>query len=402
MNNSDIKRYAKQTMSTNMGQSRLIMFLYVLISGLVGSLSSIFSNFGDIGAIIGAIASAIATLFVTLPMTFGLYRFFIYNQPGLSATETLFSTPDKLKQSGKFMLLTLQIWLWSLLLVIPGIIKVFQYAMVPFIIADNPYTDLKSAKQMSKEMMQGHKMQYFLLNLSLIGWWMLASITFTVAGFLYVYPYAAQVNTTFYNGLKNGSSQADINNPRTYVNVQSQGMNYQQTYVNNGMTQGQGYSQQGQNYNQQGYSQQNQGYGQQGQSYNNQTYGYNQQGQNYNNQNTGYNRQQSNYSQQVQRSAVQQSYSAQSYGQQAQRRSQQSQRPMNQNQRPINQNYNQQGQNYNQQGQSQRPINAQQQGQYNRSTNQKRPMNPQRPQNQQNNNNSSFDDFGNGDGSIDI
>jgi len=73
------------------------------------------------------------------------------------------------------------IFLWSLLLIVPGIIKLFAYSMAPYIIADNPNMTAREDIKASKEMMYGHKGRLFGLHLSFIGWMLLVLIPYYVA-----------------------------------------------------------------------------------------------------------------------------------------------------------------------------------------------------------------------------
>lgn len=80
-------------------------------------------------------------------------------------------------------------WLWTLLFIIPGIIKHYEYLMVPYILAENPQMSQKEVFQISKQMMMGQKMNAFVLDLSFIGWKILQAITFGIVGVFYVEPY---------------------------------------------------------------------------------------------------------------------------------------------------------------------------------------------------------------------
>lgn len=80
-------------------------------------------------------------------------------------------------------------WLWTLLLIVPGIIKHYEYLMVPYILAENPQMSQKEVFQISKQMMMGQKMNAFVLDLSFIGWRLLQAITFGIVGVFYVEPY---------------------------------------------------------------------------------------------------------------------------------------------------------------------------------------------------------------------
>lgn len=92
----------------------------------------------------------------------------------------------------------LYIALWSLLLVVPGIIKSYEYRMVPYILAENPGMDSKQVFEISKRMMNGQKMETFILDLSFIGWALVAGITCGIAGVFYVTPYINATNTELY------------------------------------------------------------------------------------------------------------------------------------------------------------------------------------------------------------
>ena len=79
--------------------------------------------------------------------------------------------------------------LWTLLLVIPGIVKHYEYLMIPYILAENPGMDRKEAFQISKRMMDGQKMETFILDLSFLGWDILTVITCGMVGIFYASPY---------------------------------------------------------------------------------------------------------------------------------------------------------------------------------------------------------------------
>jgi uncharacterized membrane protein len=99
------------------------------------------------------------------------------------------------------LLTTIFTMLWSLLFIIPGIIKYFAYAMTPYIIADDPEIDAMAAIDKSQEMMRGHKMELFLLHLSFIGWYLLAGLTFGV-GMIFLLPYVKTAEANFYVELR--------------------------------------------------------------------------------------------------------------------------------------------------------------------------------------------------------
>ena len=96
---------------------------------------------------------------------------------------------------------TLFEWLWTLLLIIPGIIKHYEYYMVPYLLADEPTLDRKEAFRLSKEMMHGNKFDTWVLELSFIGWYLLGVLACFV-GVLFVNPYAEATYAELYLRLK--------------------------------------------------------------------------------------------------------------------------------------------------------------------------------------------------------
>lgn len=100
-------------------------------------------------------------------------------------------------------LLLVQIYtiLWMLLLIIPGLVKCYSYSMTSFILKDNPEMKYDAAINESMRMMQGHKMQLFLLDLSFIGWFFLSILTLGI-GFLFLQPYMSTAHAHFYEDLK--------------------------------------------------------------------------------------------------------------------------------------------------------------------------------------------------------
>lgn len=91
--------------------------------------------------------------------------------------------------------------LWTCLLIVPGIIKGYAYAMTEYIMEDDKEIENNAAIEKSMAMMEGHKMELFLLDLSFIGWCLLAMLTFGI-GLLWVAPYQYTARAAFYEDLK--------------------------------------------------------------------------------------------------------------------------------------------------------------------------------------------------------
>lgn len=90
--------------------------------------------------------------------------------------------------------------LWSLLFIIPGIVKSYAYAMTPFIMAENPEMTASEAITASKEMMDGHKGELFTLDLTFIGWDLLCLFTLNI-GHIWLNPYKNAAYAVFYKDL---------------------------------------------------------------------------------------------------------------------------------------------------------------------------------------------------------
>ena len=98
------------------------------------------------------------------------------------------------------LLRNLYTFLWGLLLIIPGIVKGYSYAMTPFILADHPEMTAKQAINASKEMMDGYKEDLFVLELTFLGWDLLCILTLGI-GSLWLTPYKAAAEAAFYREL---------------------------------------------------------------------------------------------------------------------------------------------------------------------------------------------------------
>lgn len=98
-----------------------------------------------------------------------------------------------------------QNFLWYLLFIIPGIIKSYEYRMVPYILADNPNIGSKRAIELSRSMTMGHKWDMFVLDLSFIGWYLLGALALGV-GVLFVMPYENATNAELYLVLRDNAT----------------------------------------------------------------------------------------------------------------------------------------------------------------------------------------------------
>ena len=91
--------------------------------------------------------------------------------------------------------------MWTLLFVIPGIVKYYSYAMAPYIMIENPDMSASDVISESRRLMDGHKWELFVLDLSFIGWEFLTAITFGLVG-IYLIPYYNETYAAYYRYVK--------------------------------------------------------------------------------------------------------------------------------------------------------------------------------------------------------
>ena len=106
----------------------------------------------------------------------------------------------------------IKVFLWSLLLFIPGIIASYTYALVPYLLAENPNLSPEEAMERSRFLMDGNRMRLFCLHISFIGWDILATLTFGI-GHLWLRPYKEAANAAFYRDRLAASYTANSYDP---------------------------------------------------------------------------------------------------------------------------------------------------------------------------------------------
>lgn len=182
---SEIKSLGKKQMQNNWGYSVLVLLVISAISSAGGMI------FIGIFLLIG-------------PLMVGQAKYFLrdarHQQPSFETAFAGFKDYGRNMASG--LLMYLFVFLWSLLLFIPGIIKSLSYAMTPYILADNPNIGPREAINESRRMMNGNKGKLFKMYLSFIGWILLSILTLGILFILYVSPYMTASLANFYNELK--------------------------------------------------------------------------------------------------------------------------------------------------------------------------------------------------------
>ncbi len=189
MTRQELKANAKLQIKGNIG----ILFLISLIISILCGLCSVIPVVGSIaGIVVLSPAFSLAVVSIYLNMAQGIAPEVAKIFDGFKDFWTAFKTT---------FLVGLFTSLWSMLFVIPGIIKSISYSQAMYIVAENPGISALEAISRSKQMMDGHKMDYFVLMLSFLGWMILGSFTL---GLLYIWliPYMSATFTNFYNSIK--------------------------------------------------------------------------------------------------------------------------------------------------------------------------------------------------------
>ncbi len=174
--------------------------------------------FFGIAGIVFLIALAIGLVFyffVISPVTVGKAKFFLESRKGSCEFTNLFYS---FKNGQYINIVKTMAWrylitfAWTLLFIIPGIIKSYAYSMVPYILANNPHLGHDRALKLSKDMTDGYKFKIFILQLSFIGWYLLGSICLVV-GVFFVNPYCEATMAEMYGMLRKNAVEIGICHP---------------------------------------------------------------------------------------------------------------------------------------------------------------------------------------------
>ncbi len=216
-NRKDLKEKAKLSVKRNYWKAVFVSMIFAGIfggAGCAGSTASDKSNMAldSAGAVIGAIIlliiiAAILVAFYELtvsPFEVGVSKFRLNALRDTGNVSDVGSGFDvSYKRNVKTMFFRdLYIVLWGLLFIIPGIVKAYEYRMIPYLLADNPDMSKEEAFAKSKAMMNGNKWRSFVLDLSFILWGILGMITCGIVGVLWVAPYKQQTEAALYEALK--------------------------------------------------------------------------------------------------------------------------------------------------------------------------------------------------------
>ncbi len=193
----ELRERAWSKLSGNWGGPIAVSLVFGLIIGLVNGLSQYVPFIG------------LASIVVSGPLAVGLAGYFLsFAKSENPVFDRLF---DPFKNSfGNSIVLslltTIFVLLWMLLLIIPGLIKAIAYSMAPYLLSENPNMSPTEALDESQRLMNGHKMDFFVLGLSFLGWILLGLITLGIA-FIWVSPYISAAQAEFYLEITGGNNR---------------------------------------------------------------------------------------------------------------------------------------------------------------------------------------------------
>ncbi|MDZ4182625.1 MAG: DUF975 family protein, partial [Candidatus Cloacimonadaceae bacterium] len=176
MNNEQIRAEARALLENRWNQC---VVLWLIVFGISMGIGWANETFGSIVSIIigGPFALGVSAIFLKIT----------YRQE-FKFEDIFDGFKDFTRALTAYLLMCLYVFLWALCLIVPGIIAAISYAMVFFILAENPTMKAADALRHSKTIMEGHKTEYFMLQLSFIGWGILALLTFGI-GMLWLASY---------------------------------------------------------------------------------------------------------------------------------------------------------------------------------------------------------------------
>ena len=188
--NKELRAQALASLKGNWGPAVLLTLIFLAISGVSSFVPGL---------------SLIVSFLVGLPLSVGVYEAFRRLVLGekVQLIEYSFNLSfNNWKHNVLVMLLmTIYTMLWSLLLIVPGIIKSLSYALTPYIVAEQPELSANESIELSMKMMDGHKMDLFLIWLGFFGLAVLSIFTFCIA-YLWLMPYMYAKMAAFYEDVK--------------------------------------------------------------------------------------------------------------------------------------------------------------------------------------------------------
>ena len=192
MDRKQLKAQAKAQIKGKLG-------ILIAVTLIIGAITSAATFLANLIPGVGLVVSIIVTPAFALS-TIRIYLFVV--RGGIPEIKDSFSGFDDFFSAFKVTLLVgLYTFLWSLLFIIPGIVKGYSYSMAMYVLADNKGKSAKECIAESKAMTEGHKMELFVLDLSFIGWYLLSALTCGLA-LLYLVPLLNATHANVYETIK--------------------------------------------------------------------------------------------------------------------------------------------------------------------------------------------------------
>lgn len=193
MNRVEIKNFAKEKLSGNLGSIWKILIIALGISLAAGVVFGILFSKMDadfLDSLLGILM---------MPLGIGTTAFFVslIENENFEAKNLFKYYHDFVKIIGVTVLMGLIVMLGYICFIIPGIILTLSYSLVPIILIKKPELGIVETLKYSREKMQGHKLDTFVLGLSFIGWAILGTLTFGIL-YIWLYPYMQLTFTKFY------------------------------------------------------------------------------------------------------------------------------------------------------------------------------------------------------------
>lgn len=218
MRNKDFKNLSLNQLKGNWGKvigaivlAYLAIFAISTILQIPSMIQNRFASSLSLGTSIFLLIIALIFSFITIAIGgcfgYGMCKYFLnFVRTGNAELSYIFTgfsygSHTIMRSFVLSLLMSIFVFLWSLLLIIPGIIATYRYKQAFFILADDDNITPREALRASSEMMNGHKWELFVLELSFIGWIFLTIITFGI-GFIFLVPYMETAYTNYYEYLR--------------------------------------------------------------------------------------------------------------------------------------------------------------------------------------------------------
>ncbi|MBR1962740.1 MAG: DUF975 family protein [Alistipes sp.] len=184
----------------------IVCFVAIFVTMAIASIVAYGAQSPETTSLITQLASLLVSIFFIYPIAMGMMTMFlpfVRGEKPLQASGLFYTlkAPYYKKSIGVYLLIYIFTLLWTLLLIIPGIIKALSYSLAPYIMAENPELTANQAIEKSMKMMKGHKMDLFLIYLGYLGFSLLSIVGLCIP-LLWIMPYYLTVFAKFYEEVK--------------------------------------------------------------------------------------------------------------------------------------------------------------------------------------------------------